>query len=706
MANFGLGLSQGFQLGMQLGNALRQKRMREEFEEAQKEKQFRKYTQAEGEQMRREAGTVEQPGEYEYTIEPGSIEYTKRKRGISPEQISGGLEMSTASDRVTPYTPEAESTEPVDLSRIFAVPQPYMRQFIDRTGRPYTKQMYDGMMGIMDPLPPNEKQDLLGIPGGPSSGRGLAPPVPVAPAAPAAPSAPTVMTPGAFRGGLSPVDFTRALPSDREAIIRALTTEYGPSETMKPGATEYLGKTYGAEGLTPAQQRSALLNRYADIISTYEGPVEGERFRSMARAEERAEKTFELQTQLTDYQIRAVARSEKEANELEALSQAASKYIAENPAATPRDIVDYVAKTVKPSAGALNKYVSQVAQVDESNLKLLNNKIERQIRGQSLSGLVKIFNEDPDYDPNTNIVQEKGPKGEVIIKVVDAKDPRKILESYSFKDETIARDYLIQTAKNPGTQASWLRTMQLQEDQGIYYRAKAERYAAGRGTGRDYSEVDAAQRVRALTSMRSEYSRDAERLRSQLENMRPNDPNREAVTRQLNDTLNEMRQIDMEMRSYRSGGGGLTRGGGAAPKRYSIGDIEEATTTDGKKVKVKLVRGDGSREEDWEVLAPSSTKAEPKAEAEVKTAPAKEEPKAKAAPAPKAQIEITKELRAKIDKERLEMSEGNRMKYSPEVGAAVKQIQEEENLAQTKRREEEARRQIERDKQRLQGLTR
>ena len=616
MANFGLGLSQGFQLGMQLGDALRQKRMREEIETAQKEKQFRKYTQAEGEQMRREAGTVEQPGEYEYTIEPGSIEYTKRRRGISPEQVSGGLEMSMASDRVTPSIPEAESAAPVDLSRIFATP------------------VYPNRASMVGqaPIPPY-KLDLVGEPGGLTAGgtayppayRGLPPSS--APAAPAAPEAPSVMTPGAFRGGLSPVDFTRALPSDREAIIRALTTEYGPSEAMKPGATEYLGKTYGAEGLTPAQQRSALLNRYADIISTYEGPVEGERFRSMARAEERAEKTFELQTQLTDYQIRAVARSEKEATELEKLSDAASKFLAENPAATPRDIVDYVVKTVKPSAGALNKYVSQVAQVDESELKLLNNKIERQIRGQSLSGLIKIFNEDPDYDPNTNIVQEKGPKGEVIIKVVDAKDPRKILESYSFKDETIARDYLIQTAKNPGTQASWLRTMQLQEDQGVYYRAKAERYAAGYGLGqrRDYTNVERNQEIAGLIRYRDSAAREADRLREDVNNMRPNDRNYAQTVARYNAADALVQKLDRDIQDLRSGGG-LTRGGGAAPKRYSIGDIEEATTTDGKKVKVKLVRGDGSREEDWEVLAPSSTKAEPKAEAEVKTAPAKEEP--------------------------------------------------------------------------------
>jgi hypothetical protein len=92
--------------------------------------------------------------------------------------------------------------------------------------------------------------------------------------------------------------------------------------------------------------------------------------------------------------------------------------------------------------------------------------------------------------------------------------------------------------------------------------------------------------------------------------------------------LGQLDTIDADIADVNSqltGRGGLSRGGGSG-RQFKIGDVSEATTADGKKVQVRLARGDGSRQEDWEIMEPKAepAKAEPKAEPKAEV---KEEPK-------------------------------------------------------------------------------
>jgi hypothetical protein len=572
MANFGLGLAQGFQLGTQIGEAMRRKRMREAFEEAQKDKLFRKYTPAQGEQMRLEAGTVEQPGEYIYEIEPGSITYTKRRRGLGAEDEAQLLAAEAARDL---------------------------------EGRPYYSVTRDAGGATVRPLVPTEGGGFSTI--GPDT------------------SDPRDVLNYPFVNEDMRRRQSDALIAREEGMLRPVrfTPSSESTAVPGPGATQYLGETYGAEGLTPAKQRSALMNRYADIISKYESPVEGEKFRSMARAEERAEETYGLMS-------RKAQREEKEALDMLAVNTAISDYQVNNPNATPMEIYDHIKKQ-KLSPTAINKVVAEIAGVGENELKMYNTTIDKIITksGGSYAALKKAYNDNPLLDPTTNIVDRKNKDGKLVMDFVSADDPNKVLSSYTFDDETEAAAFLAANAKNPVVAAEMLvntkyKKSQIKANEGLeYYRRM--RGARGGGSGRDYSATDAAQRVRALTSMRSEYSRDAERLRDRLDAMRPNDPNREVVTRQYNDTLYKIDQLDAEMSGYSSGGGGgLTRGGGAAPERYEPGKVYSFRDEKGNVKNYRLKEGKtGAAPEDWEEDKGAPA---PKAEAEAKAAPAKEEP--------------------------------------------------------------------------------
>jgi len=253
MANFGRGLTQGFTAGLAIGEALRQRRMREQFEEAQKEKAFAKYTPEQGEQMRREAEMVDEFGRpiYEFSIAPGSTTYTRRELAY-PGGYSTGLGPTPESEAAfTPAAPTMESRE--SMGTTYRVPsvsdmyssQPYER---DITGETYYRPSEARVSAAPESVPAVSSQGLT-----------------------------------AEERNYSP-DLTATTPTPREVAGRLGLTpkEYGESMTYRPGAAEYLGKTY-AEMPTEAQQRSGLMNRYADIISQYD-PVEGEKFRSMARA--------------------------------------------------------------------------------------------------------------------------------------------------------------------------------------------------------------------------------------------------------------------------------------------------------------------------------------------------------------------------------------------------------------------------------------
>ena len=435
MANFGLGLAQGFQLGTQIGDALRQKRMREAFEAAQADKQFRRYTPEQGAQMRAEAGTVEQPGEYEYTIEPGSTTYTRRRRGLSAEDEAQLLAAEAARDQQgRPYYSVTRGPEGATVRGLTPTEGGGFNTIGPDTSDPRDVLNYPYISNA-------ERLNYIGE--------------------------------GGYTGPQS--DMRRlqseAIAAREEEMLRPARFPVGvipgSESTVSPGATQYLDQTYGAEGLTPTQQRAALMNRYADIISKYESPVEGERFRSMARAEERAEETYGLTKQMAELGLGKARREEATAAQTEAVYKAMGEFQAENPGATIQQVFDHVKNTVKPSAAVINKVIAEQVGVEENELKAFNIEVEKIIKkaGGNVDTLIDQYNTNPLLDPTTNLVKRKGKDGRVVLDFVSAEDPSQVLSSQTFRNDTEARDFLVNSARNPVTAGEMLLKSRYVESQ-------------------------------------------------------------------------------------------------------------------------------------------------------------------------------------------------------------------------------------------------
>jgi hypothetical protein len=576
MANFGVGLAQGFSIGTQIGEGLRKRRMRDRFEEAQKEKAFAKYTPEQGEQMRREAAMVDEFGRpvYEFSIAPGSTTYTRRELAY-PGGYSTGLGPTPESEAAA--APAMESRD--QMGTTYRVPsvsdmyssQPYER---DLTGETYYRPSEARVSAAPESVPAVSSQGLT--------------------------AEERLYTP----------DLTATTPTPREVAARLGLTprEYGESMTYAPGAAEYLGKTY-ANMPTEGQQRAGLMNRYADIMSEYD-PIEGEKFRSMARQEARAEQEFDLNTQVKKFQIASYQREDDAANKMQTASDAMAAAVKKNPNITPAELTNVARSAANLNPKQLNEVVSSIAGLDKAELDFMTTQVERSLRkvGGSLDGLMKEFNDNPLFDPTTNVTRVVGKDGRVSLNFVSADDPNKVLNTFSFKNDLEARDFLIQSARNPGTQAEWMSKMRYQDALANQAESRAAYFAGGGGqrAGRDYSVQDNARISTALTGQRNSILRqiaDQDEIINGMGNKEEKDRAKK-VRQSLAGQLDTIDVAIADVNSQLTGRGGLSRGGGGGTEpKPKVGQTYIVPNPEtGEDMQVRLKKGDGSKEEDWEIL--------------------------------------------------------------------------------------------------------
>jgi methylphosphotriester-DNA--protein-cysteine methyltransferase len=560
MANFGLGLAQGFSIGTQLGEALRKRRMRDQFEEAQKEKPYERFTKGLGEELRTISETTDETGNL-YQVRP-------TKEGLGYD--------------VYKQTRDEKAVEDMRYEEA-------LRNARDAEGRPYYNVEInpDGTRSV---------RPLVSTEGGGFATRNLASEYPYQ-----------------IRENQLAAD-AEALQREEEMLrpvvqprLEGLTREE-LVRTLRPDQYEYLGKQF-AQMPTEAQQRSGLMNRYAQILSEYD-PIEGEKFRSMARAEDRAQETFDLTKQLSKLQIDQAARTGRIDAEVDKASQIVQDTLATNPTATPAQLVDAVRKNTRLPPDKLNSFVASVAGIDEADLKFMNNSVERSLRkvGGSIDGLLKEFNDNPLFDPSTNVNRVVGKDGKVTLNFVSADDPNKVLSTYSFKNDLEARDFLINSARNPGQQAEWMSKMRAQEAQARYYEGRADYYERGGGqrAGRDYSVQDNARISTALTGQRNSILRqiaDQDEIINGMGDKEEKDRAKK-VRQALAGQLDTIDVAIADVNSQLTGRGGLSRGGGGGtepkPKVGQTYVLPNPKT--GEDMYVRLKEGDGSKEEDWEIL--------------------------------------------------------------------------------------------------------
>lgn len=584
MASIARGLESGINLGFKIDEALRRKQMRDAFKAAQEDKAFAKHSPEQGAQMRAESEMVDEYGRpiYEFSIEPGSTTYTRRKitypeAPITTEGMSFGGPMYGDSGGLTPTPSRTE------IARMYSVPT-------GTAGTDYAFTPDTTGEGIYAPeQPPVERGGL---------GRAL-----------------SVRDTGISR----PIDAMGAEGPERTAAYKALTRQLGEPTTMAPELTEYLGQTVKG-GLSKEAQQAMLYNRIADIISA-EDPIEGMKFKIMATQEARAAQSFDVQQKLANLQLKAAERGEK-------FSAAEEK------------LVEEIKSKPELLSGDLNQLftsrgipLERAAKLVESFNGLETGSINRSInivkkafvaaKGNLDNLLVKSL-EDKDFDPTSHMVKRRGPNGGVVIDIVetlpDGRAGRVMSSLPEVANDAEAMDTIYNALTNFGNvTGTLLKNQKIRQEistGAAYEKALGRRWTGAGAGGRDYTAADNARMISSLNGTLKENRSRAADLQTQLGELRgrkdPESVNaRNAINEEL-DILNEEADgIRAEIKSYRSGagaGGGL----GKQPTRmYQAGDVETyVDPKTGKEVRVRF-KGGENKQENWEVVTGESAAPAP-----------------------------------------------------------------------------------------------
>jgi hypothetical protein len=437
MANFARGLASGFDTGIKIGEALRRKQMRDEFEAAQQEKEFQKYTPAQALQMQQEAAMVDEQGRpmYRFTIEPGSTSY-QRQQITYPEMQARGE-----------YTPDFSGYG-------LGTPESIM----------YRTPPGGAMEGPID---------LTGV-ANYAPARGLS----------------------VSEGNYTPTLLPSQRPEESD-LYRQLMTRYGESTTMAPKATEYLGKTYEG-GLTPQARDAALMSRYADIISR-EDPIEGMKLRTMAAQEARAAEESPLRLQNLRQQI-ATGQIDLETKgfalqDLKA-TRSLTDFMAANPNASTKDIFAK-ADELKMSPKARGEIIQQLTGVSQGELDLAKTQITKQISGLDRKQLLQAHKDNPNITPGAHYEEAVDKKGNISLYLVDTNTGQRLTDKPDFVGSAAEVDKYLRTAATaPETLLDY--TMNLKKTQADILSkqagaakdfAAAQYYGAGGGLGKSSFEV-------------------------------------------------------------------------------------------------------------------------------------------------------------------------------------------------------------------------
>lgn len=561
MASIARGLETGINLGFKIDEALRQKRMRDEIEAAQREKEFQKYTPEQGLRMREEAAMTDEYGRplYQYTIEPGSTTYQRRAITYGEPPVSGD------------YTPD------------------FSRYGVDE-GRSPMSTMYRIPSGDMMEQFSTDSDGVVNY--APSTGRGLS----------------------ATEANYTPT-LQRSLRPEETELYRQLTTQYGEPTSMAPTTTEYLGKTYTG-GLSQQQKDSALMARYADIISR-ENPMEGLKFRIMAQQEGRAAQEFDVKQKLNNLQLKAAERGEKFSQAEDALIEDIKK----DPSLLQGDLTKlFTSRGVPLERG--NKLVEAYNGLDSGTITRMQNVVKKKFLASkgNLGTFLQSTLDDDDYDPNSHMVQRRGPNGGIIIDTVETvrsgrdgaikQNGRVLSSTQELPTEAEAMDFIYNTLTNPGVAAQTaLKNQELRSKieentaNADFRRMYGNALSSGglrRGTA-DRTEQDVVARLRENRETIKDIDAELEKLGSRKDKLSME--RRDYLTTQRNELDAENRQL----RGYSRFDGGA---GGGQPS-YKAGDVVSYLDESGKPVRAKF-KGGENKKENWEVL--SDTTANPLAE--------------------------------------------------------------------------------------------
>lgn len=296
----------------------------------------------------------------------------------------------------------------------------------------------------------------------------------------------------------------------------------GAAEPYNIGLTRQAAGLYEQAGLDAEARQMRGQARQAESDLTrlgmektklgYEAEKLGLAKEESARADKLAEARL-ISEGLTQEQAQLqIAREKRVANE-QANMEKFTTYMQDNPNATRADL-KAAAKNFGLTVDQQFNVVSRMTGMAEDDLKAFQADVKNTIKGKNLGELLNIHKNDSRFDDKTYFKQRKGPKGEVILDLID-QATGKTISSESFKDANLATAYLSKAALEPDQLAEWMLNIRgaegkisLQKSQERENEARAAylgRGGAG-GGGRDKtpfavkSQIDNAERTLELTN--------------------------------------------------------------------------------------------------------------------------------------------------------------------------------------------------------------
>jgi hypothetical protein len=175
-------------------------------------------------------------------------------------------------------------------------------------------------------------------------------------------------------------------------------------------------------------------------------------------AEGRAAQEFGARQTETGLRINRLTREEGE------LQRATdfSNFAAENPNLTTAELKDAAFKQFKFTPKQWQEAVNTRLGISKNEQELFVSGVKDKLKGKNLQQLGALYNSDPDFDDKTDLAIVPGKNGAVTLNFID-KATNKITETQTFKNESLATEYLNRQATEPETIGSWMMNLRKAE---------------------------------------------------------------------------------------------------------------------------------------------------------------------------------------------------------------------------------------------------
>lgn len=262
-------------------------------------------------------------------------------------------------------------------------------------------------------------------------------------------------------------------PAQAEAYDQAiseLTRRQGltaPDYSVASGPTNFTSRQEARQAAAPmrAEGLAGVYRRYGDVEKADALETRAyEQQRAIAAeeraktAEGRAAQEFATRQTETGLRINQLTRTEAEQQRASDFSN----FAADNPNLTVNELKDAAFKQFKFNPKQWQDTVATRLQIETGEMDIFKNSIKKKLQGKNLTQLGSLYNSDPDFDDKTDLAIVPGKGGAVTLNFID-KATKAITGTQTFKNESLATEYLNKQATEPETIGSWMMNLRSKE---------------------------------------------------------------------------------------------------------------------------------------------------------------------------------------------------------------------------------------------------